>query len=105
VTHRAYGSTQLGQPFFYASTGRIKYTDLKHANHFLDTLRKYYKKKFLSIGRSTDMRLTLAMEYVDGMSAISMPSYIRRALIRFQHRHPSKPQHAPHEWTRPHMAT
>jgi hypothetical protein len=30
-----------------------------------------------------------------------MPNYIARALQRFQHPVPTKPQHAPHAWTAP----
>jgi hypothetical protein len=45
--------------------------------------------------------LTLNWNYAAGYVDISMPSYVPKALSKFQHPAPISPQHAPHQWTKP----
>ncbi|KAI2497591.1 Reverse transcriptase (RNA-dependent DNA polymerase) [Fragilaria crotonensis] len=45
--------------------------------------------------------LTLTWDYVRRTCDLSMPGYIARALQRFQHVAPPKPEHSPHPWQRP----
>jgi hypothetical protein len=45
--------------------------------------------------------LTIAWDYIKRTCDISMPGYIERALQRFEHPPPTRPQHAPHAWTKP----
>jgi hypothetical protein len=45
--------------------------------------------------------LQLDWDYDKRTCDLSMPGYIERALKRFQHPTPSRPQHSPHEWQKP----
>ena len=78
----------------------IKYVNQADLDHFLAALRSHYKI-------SEDMEgtrycgLTLEWDYTARTCDISMPGYIERALQRFQHRQPNKPQHAPTAWSQP----
>ena len=42
-----------------------------------------------------------AQHYEKGTVDISMPGYVKKALQRFDHDPPTKPQDAPHLWTKP----
>ena len=43
----------------------------------------------------------LTWDYEAQTCDISLPGYIERALQRFQHTPPEKPEHAPHKWCKP----
>jgi hypothetical protein len=45
--------------------------------------------------------MTLEWNYEEGHVTISMPGYVEKALQRFTHPSPSRPQHSPHAWTAP----
>jgi hypothetical protein len=45
--------------------------------------------------------LTLSWDYDKGTCNISMPGYIQRALLRFEHPNPGKAHDAPHAWNAP----
>jgi hypothetical protein len=45
--------------------------------------------------------MTQEWQYDKGHVTISMPRYIEKALRRFSHPPPSRPQHAPHAWRAP----
>jgi hypothetical protein len=45
--------------------------------------------------------ITLEWNYEDGHVTLSMPGYVEKALHRFTHPEPNRPQHAPHPWTAP----
>ena len=45
--------------------------------------------------------MTLEWNYGEGHVTLSMPGYVEKALQRFTHPTPTKPQHAPHPWTPP----
>jgi hypothetical protein len=78
----------------------IKYNNIEHAHHLINTLKKYYTI-------STDWTggdycgLHLQWNYKRRFVDVSMPDYIQKTLHKFQHPPPAKAQHAPHDWTRP----
>jgi Reverse transcriptase (RNA-dependent DNA polymerase) len=78
----------------------VQYTDLEDFNHLADTLRKDYNI-------TTDMTaskfcgITLEWNYEAGHVTLSMPGYVEKALQRFTHPDPRRPQHAPHPWIQP----
>jgi hypothetical protein len=78
----------------------IKYTDKADADHLMSVLSKEYVLKTDWTG-SKYCGLTLTWDYDKHTVDISMPGYIERALLRFAHPHPPKPQHSPHAWTKP----
>jgi hypothetical protein len=49
--------------------------------------------------------ITLKWDYTNRTVDLSMPGYVARALQRFQHPQPTKPEHAPHAWTAPQYGT
>ena len=78
----------------------IKYFSNDDANHLLSALRSNYKvtvdwKGELYCG------MHLAWNYANGYVDVSMPGYVSRALAKYNHPAPVKPQHAPHRWTAP----
>ena len=70
------------------------------AEHLEKILKLKYKLTTDWTG-STYLGLTLKWDYVARTVDISMPGYIARALSRFQHPVPNRPQHSPHAWTAP----
>jgi hypothetical protein len=78
----------------------IKYCAETDAQHLLATLAKQYTTKADWTG-SLYCGLTLHWNYRDRTCDVSMPGYIERALQRFQHAAPSRPQHSPYPHTKP----
>ena len=78
----------------------IKYVSQASADHLENVLKMKYKITTDWTG-STYLGLTLQWDYVNRTLDISMPGYIARALSRFQHPEPTRPQHSPHEWIAP----
>ena len=78
----------------------VKYTNRDDADHLMNTLKLHYK-----VSEDWDglryCGLTIAWDYDNKTCDISMPGYIERALQRFCHDKPSRPQHAPHTWEKP----
>ncbi|MGL5935811.1 MAG: reverse transcriptase domain-containing protein, partial [Cetobacterium sp.] len=78
----------------------VQYTHLQDFNHLAGTLRAHY-------GITTDMAatkfcgITLQWNYKEGHVTLSMPGYVEKALHRFTHPQPTRPQHSPHRWTPP----
>jgi hypothetical protein len=73
----------------------IKTVGLKHAKHLQRELEKYYEcsmdwKGELFCGVHLDW------DYKNRTVRLSMPNYARNALIKFSHKQPTKPQHAPY---------
>ena len=68
--------------------------------HLMDTLSKQYR-----VSEDWDgtryCGLTMKWDYVARTCDISMPGYIDRALQRFNHKQPLRPQNSPHKWQRP----
>ena len=45
--------------------------------------------------------MTLDWHYSDGYVNVNIPDYVDKALQKFQHPEPERPQYAPHKWNRP----
>ena len=78
----------------------IKYTNRADAEHLLESLKTGYK---MSIDWTAERYcgLILKWDYNKRTCDISMPGYIERALTRFRHPFPKKPQHNPAHFTQP----
>ncbi len=78
----------------------IKYMGRQHVQHLLNILKEHYEisedwsgTKFIG--------LMLDWDYCGCKVHISMPSYIDKALTRFQHERPKRPQNSPHKHVAP----
>jgi hypothetical protein len=78
----------------------VKFTNAADAEHLMTTLKELY-----TVSEDWDgakyCGLTLDWDYTKRTVDISIPGYIERALQRFQHPTPSRPEHAPHAWQKP----
>jgi hypothetical protein len=74
----------------------IKTVGLSHARHLKNTLEKYYEVTVDWNGKLF-CGIKLDWDYKNRTVNLSMPDYIPKALTRFQHKPPSKPQHAPYK--------
>jgi hypothetical protein len=78
----------------------IKYVGKEHADHLLACLREQYTM-------TTDwdctnyIGLTVAWDYNKRTCDISLPGYVKRAMHRFQHTAPNKPEYSPSKFTPP----
>eukprot|EP00804_Cyclotella_cryptica_P009771 CCRYP_013223-RB/>CCRYP_013223-RB protein AED:0.40 eAED:0.40 QI:0/0/0/1/0/0/3/0/850 len=72
----------------------VKYEGQEHAQHLLDTLKKYYK---LAEDWKGDLYcgITLDWDYENRTLDISLPGYIKKVLQWFEHKTPAKPQNCP----------
>jgi hypothetical protein len=78
----------------------IKYTKEQDVHDLMTTLKELYKvSEDWTSGRYC--RLTLEWDYDKCTCDISMPGYVTRALQRFSHPPPTKPQHSTHAWQKP----
>jgi hypothetical protein len=78
----------------------IKYTKEQDVHDLMTTLKELYKvSEDWTGGRYCG--LTLEWDYDKRTCDISMPGYVTRALQRFSHPPPTKPQHSPHAWQKP----
>ncbi|KAI2506705.1 Reverse transcriptase (RNA-dependent DNA polymerase) [Fragilaria crotonensis] len=78
----------------------VRYTSQADADHLITTLERHYQVSVDWTG-TRYCGLTLTWDYVRRTCDLSMPGYIARALQRFQHVAPTKPEHSPHPWQRP----
>ncbi|KAI2503216.1 Reverse transcriptase (RNA-dependent DNA polymerase) [Fragilaria crotonensis] len=78
----------------------IRYTSQADTDHLITTLERHYQVSVDWTG-TRYCGLTLTWDYVRRTCDLSMPGYIARALQRFQHVAPPKPEHSPHPWQRP----
>jgi hypothetical protein len=78
----------------------IKYTDRTDAEHLLKALETGYK---MSVDWEAERYcgLILKWDYNKRTVDVSMPGYIERALQRFRHTPPKKPQHNPFKFIQP----
>jgi hypothetical protein len=78
----------------------VQYTVPDDFAHLATTLSNHY-------GITTDTGvtkfcgITLQWDYREGHVTLSMPGYIEKALQRFTHPLPKRPQHSPHKWVPP----
>jgi hypothetical protein len=75
----------------------VRYTNKADVDRFLKILQKEYKCSTDWDG-SRYIGLTLDWDYEARTLDISMPGYIERALMRFEHSRPRKPEFSPHAW-------
>jgi hypothetical protein len=78
----------------------VKYFSKDNADHLITTLRKYFKVSVDWDGCNY-CGLTIDWNYNAGHVDISMPGYISKALLKFQHPTPVQEVYAPHNWTKP----
>ncbi|GAX14227.1 hypothetical protein FisN_1Hu418 [Fistulifera solaris] len=72
----------------------------QQAENLLQLLQQYYVVK-TDWSASRYVGLTINWDYDNRTADISMPGYVERALSRFEHPTPAKPEHSPHAWTAP----
>jgi hypothetical protein len=80
----------------------MKHIDKAEADHLLETSRLLCKA---SVDWDAKQRCGLNLVFdwcINRTCDISVPGHIERALQRFQHPTPQRPQHAPHAWVKPH---
>ncbi len=73
----------------------VKYINKDDVHHLLNVLKKDYICDTDWEG-TRYLGLTLDWDYNNGKVHLSMPGYIAKALARFGHENPTKPQHQPH---------
>jgi hypothetical protein len=78
----------------------VKYVGKENAQHLLDTVQKYYKCSCDWEGERY-CGLTIKWDYAGRKVHLSMPGYVRKALIRFQHPPPAKRQDQPYPHVKP----
>ena len=82
----------------------IKYTRKANADHLLESLwedcditKDWTGEKYLG--------LTLKWDYVNRNVSVSMPGYVKAALLKFQREATTKPQDVLHRWNKPTYGT
>jgi Reverse transcriptase (RNA-dependent DNA polymerase) len=78
----------------------VQYTNPADLDHLQATLRQHYTIT-VDMAASKFCGMTLDWNYEEGHVTISMPGYIEKALQRFTHPDPTRPQHSPHPWIAP----
>lgn len=78
----------------------VKYTGKEHAQHLIDVLSAKYRITKDWTG-SLYCGIRLAWDYKAGTVTLDMPNYVNKALQRFKHPQPDRPEHAPHKSVRP----
>eukprot|EP00956_Cyclotella_meneghiniana_P045361 scaffold364543_cov146-Cyclotella_meneghiniana.AAC.1 len=73
----------------------IKYVKDEDAQYLIDSITPFYDITIDKEGKRF-IGLTLEWDYKKRQVHISMPGYVVKALARFQHRPPGKPQHQPY---------
>jgi hypothetical protein len=75
----------------------VKYTNSADAEQLITTLKQLYAVSEDWTGTKY-CGLALKWDYTNRTVDVSIPGYIERALQRFQHPTPTRPEHAPHAW-------
>ena len=78
----------------------IKHFSTADLDHLLNALRANYNIKVDYTG-SNYCGLQIDWNYDKEFVDISIPHFVQKALHKFQHKPPTKPQHAPHAWIPP----
>ena len=78
----------------------IKYFCKEDADHLFDALADKYALTKDWTG-SNYLGITLHWNYEEGWVDTSMPEYVPKNLKKLGHQPPARPQHAPHQWTKP----
>jgi hypothetical protein len=82
----------------------VQYVGKEHAQHLEQVSRQKYRITSDWTG-SLYVGLTLQWNYKASTVDLSMPGYVAKALERFQHPTPTRPQHSPHDWQAPQYGT
>ena len=77
-----------------------KYVGKEHADHLIAVLKEHYELTE-DCGGTKYCRITLDCDYEKREVHMSMPGYVRKALVQFQHPVPKKPEHQPYESAKP----
>ena len=78
----------------------VKYIGEEHAQHLIDTLKTDYEIEEDWDGNRY-LGITLDWDYKKRQVHLSMPGYVEKALARFGHQVPTRPQNQPHKHTIP----
>ena len=82
----------------------IQYTGVEHATYLLNAIKQHYDITVDWSG-SSYCGLSLSWDYIARTLDVSMPGYVKRALLDFQHPSPNKPEHAPYPFVYPRYGT
>ena len=75
----------------------VKYFNKEDMDHLVRTLQQEYVITIDKNGKNY-CGLTFDWHYKDKYVDVSMPNYIKKALQKYGHKPPKKPQYAPHIW-------
>jgi Reverse transcriptase (RNA-dependent DNA polymerase) len=78
----------------------VKYTDKKDAEHLRNLLQQHYTITEDWTG-ARFIGINLKWDYKNRTVDLSIKDYVKKALQRFEHPTPRRPQHAPSAWTAP----
>ena len=79
----------------------VKYQGIEHFRHLHTALQLQYDTTVDMTGNKY-LGLSINWNYEKQHVDISMPNYIKKALLRFTHQYShSRKQHAPHQWNKP----
>ena len=78
----------------------VKYKGVENFRHLCSALRDLYEITVDEHGTKF-LGLSIKWNYKAGWVEISMPGYVKKALLRFQHVAKGRRQHAPHPWNVP----
>ena len=76
----------------------VKYVGEEHANHLIDTLKQAGYQITTDWEGTQFCGIRLTWDYENRTVDLDMPGYVEKALQRFEHPQPSKPQDSPHAW-------
>ena len=103
TTHTPGLYTHVDRPICFVLTVDdfgVKYIGREHAEHLIQALQAQYTITTDWTGELY-CGITLKWDYDAGTVDLSMPGYVAKAMKRFLHSMPSRPQHSPHAWTKP----
>jgi len=78
----------------------VQYSNCDDAEHLMAALQDHYQVTE-DWSASCYCRMSLQWDYIHCMVNLSMPGYIKHALLHFQHPHPACPGYSPHPWQKP----
>jgi len=82
----------------------VKYTNIDDANHLIKCSEELYETTVDWEGK-VDCGVHLKLDYNNQKVTLSIPAYVKEALIYFKHEFPKRPQHSPPIHTQPGKTT
>lgn len=79
----------------------VKFVGKEHVDYLITILEANDYKLTTDWEGKTFVGLNLDWDYNERTCTLSMPGYVEKALARFTHPTPVKPEHSPHDWTKP----